>query len=100
MLEESGDASRMLDAHASYFLDMAERAEPELKGPRQAEVLQQLLQPQITLTKPNAMAVSLLSKEGEHRFHRKGEIFLYAGGNYYSQVTGSLNFLNFVVEGG
>ena len=42
MLDASGDAPRMLDAHAAYFLELAERAEPELRGPGQAEVLQQL----------------------------------------------------------
>lgn len=35
-LEESGDASSVRDRHMAYYLELAERAEPELSGERQA----------------------------------------------------------------
>ena len=35
-LEESGEAAPARQAHALYYLDLAERAEPELKGPAQS----------------------------------------------------------------
>ena len=37
LLEQCGDAERMRDAHARYFVELADQAEPELTGPRQAE---------------------------------------------------------------
>ena len=41
-LEESGDADEVRRRHATYFLDLAEKAEPELRGSRQVEWLQRL----------------------------------------------------------
>ncbi len=41
-LEESGEADRLQEQHATYFLEMAEKAEPELRGPKQAEWLERL----------------------------------------------------------
>jgi predicted ATPase/class 3 adenylate cyclase len=38
-LEESSEAKEIARQHAGYFLQLAERAEPELMGPRQAEWL-------------------------------------------------------------
>jgi predicted ATPase/DNA-binding CsgD family transcriptional regulator len=36
-LEQSGEAEDVMQAHAEYFLALAEEAEPELIGPREAE---------------------------------------------------------------
>jgi predicted ATPase/DNA-binding SARP family transcriptional activator/DNA-binding CsgD family transcriptional regulator len=41
-LEASGEAQAMKRAHAEYFLALAERAESELRGPRQQEWLERL----------------------------------------------------------
>jgi predicted ATPase/transcriptional regulator with XRE-family HTH domain len=41
-LEASGEAEGIRRAHAAYFLSLAERAEPELTGPAQAEWLRRL----------------------------------------------------------
>jgi predicted ATPase len=41
-LRESGEAEEIKRAHAEYFLALAEEAEPELKGPNQAEWLERL----------------------------------------------------------
>jgi non-specific serine/threonine protein kinase len=42
LLEASGEAESVRQAHAEFFLGLAERAEPELTGPRQTEWLNQL----------------------------------------------------------
>lgn len=41
-LEESGEAGRVRELHARYYLDLAERAEPELAGRDQAAWLERL----------------------------------------------------------
>ena len=41
-LEESGEAARVRKRHAEYYLALAEEAEPELKGARQAQWLGRL----------------------------------------------------------
>ena len=41
-LEESGDAERVRERHAEYFLVLAERADPELAGPGRTVWLKQL----------------------------------------------------------
>lgn len=41
-LAESGDSDCMRRLHAAWFLDLAERAEPELRGARQASWLERL----------------------------------------------------------
>jgi hypothetical protein len=41
-LEESGEGERFGTRHAEYYLALAERARPELHGPRQAEWLDEL----------------------------------------------------------
>ena len=41
-LDESGEAEALQEQHAAYFMQMAERAEPELRGPRQVEWLERL----------------------------------------------------------
>ena len=41
-LEESGEADELRKVHAVYFAELAERAEPELRGPRQGEWLDRL----------------------------------------------------------
>jgi predicted ATPase/class 3 adenylate cyclase len=41
-LEESGETEELRRLHAQYFLSLAEKAEPELKGPRQYEWLERL----------------------------------------------------------
>src|SRR5207249_2151550 len=41
-LAESGEAEEASRRHALYYLDLAERAEPELRGPRQAAWLERL----------------------------------------------------------
>ena len=41
-LEESGEAEEIRRRHARFFLSLAEAAEPELRGPRQAEWLGRL----------------------------------------------------------
>jgi tetratricopeptide (TPR) repeat protein len=41
-LEESGDAEEARRRHAAFFLDLAEEAEPELRGSRQVEWLERL----------------------------------------------------------
>jgi predicted ATPase/DNA-binding XRE family transcriptional regulator len=41
-LEESGDAEDARRRHAAFFLDLAEQAEPELRGSRQVEWLERL----------------------------------------------------------
>jgi predicted ATPase/DNA-binding CsgD family transcriptional regulator len=41
-LEQSGEAEDVKRAHAEYFLALAEEAEPELLGPREAEWLERL----------------------------------------------------------
>ncbi|MFL5734618.1 MAG: tetratricopeptide repeat protein [Chloroflexia bacterium] len=41
-LEESGEKDAVAERHAAYYLDLAERAEPELRGPRQAAWLDAL----------------------------------------------------------
>jgi tetratricopeptide (TPR) repeat protein len=41
-LEESGDAEETRRRHAAFFLDLAEEAEPELRGSRQVEWLERL----------------------------------------------------------
>jgi predicted ATPase/DNA-binding CsgD family transcriptional regulator len=35
LLEESGEAERVRERHATYYLELTERAEPELRGPEQ-----------------------------------------------------------------
>jgi predicted ATPase/transcriptional regulator with XRE-family HTH domain len=42
LLVELGEATAVQQAHAAYFLDLAERAEPELHGPDQVAWLDQL----------------------------------------------------------
>ena len=41
-LEESGDAEETRRRHAAFFLDLAEEAQPELRGSRQVEWLERL----------------------------------------------------------
>jgi len=41
-LDESGEVGRIRDHHASYFIKLAERAEPELQGPGQSVWLNRL----------------------------------------------------------
>jgi predicted ATPase/DNA-binding NarL/FixJ family response regulator len=41
-LEQSGEAGPIQAQHAGYFLMLAEKAEPELRGPRQGEWLERL----------------------------------------------------------
>jgi predicted ATPase/DNA-binding CsgD family transcriptional regulator len=41
-LEQSGEVEDMMRAHAEYFLALAEEAEPELIGPREAEWFERL----------------------------------------------------------
>ncbi len=41
-LEGSGEAEEIRRQHATFFLELAERAYPELRGPRQAEWLERL----------------------------------------------------------
>jgi predicted ATPase/DNA-binding XRE family transcriptional regulator len=41
-LQEGGEAGSVCRAHAAFFLDLAERAYPELRGPCQAEWFEQL----------------------------------------------------------
>jgi predicted ATPase/DNA-binding XRE family transcriptional regulator len=41
-LERGGEAEEVLSLHAAYFLDLAERAEPELWGPHESEWLELL----------------------------------------------------------
>ena len=41
-LDESGETEEIRRRHAAFFLDLAEEAEPELRGPRQAEWLGRL----------------------------------------------------------
>ncbi|MDQ3704356.1 MAG: tetratricopeptide repeat protein [Chloroflexota bacterium] len=41
-LEEGGEASALQEWHGAYFLDLAEKAEPQLRGPKQAEWLERL----------------------------------------------------------
>jgi predicted ATPase/DNA-binding CsgD family transcriptional regulator len=41
-LEEAGEAARVREQHAGYYLAMAEEAEPELKGDRQVTWLERL----------------------------------------------------------
>ena len=43
-LEESGKGKETRRRHAAFFLDLAERADPELRGPKQAEWLEKLEQ--------------------------------------------------------
>jgi predicted ATPase/Tfp pilus assembly protein PilF len=42
LLEQSGEGERLRRRLAEYFLDLAERAEPELRGDRQSEWLERL----------------------------------------------------------
>ncbi len=42
LLEQSGENEETRQRHASFFLDLAERAEPELHGPDQVEWLERL----------------------------------------------------------
>ena len=42
LLEESGEQEEVRRAHAGYYLALAERARPELHGPRQAQWLDTL----------------------------------------------------------
>jgi predicted ATPase len=41
-LKRSGELDRQRDMHAQYFVELAERAEPQLKGPNQLEWLDRL----------------------------------------------------------
>src|SRR5262249_25074569 len=41
-LEQNGEVESLHQAHLGYFLALAEQAEPELTGPRQAEWLERL----------------------------------------------------------
>src|SRR5262249_21631229 len=41
-LEQNGEVESLRQAHLDYFLALAEQAEPELTGPRQAEWLERL----------------------------------------------------------
>ncbi len=41
-LEESGEAETVRHSHGAFFLELAERAEPELRGPDQSEWLERL----------------------------------------------------------
>ena len=42
LLEDSGEAEQVRERHATYYLELAEEAEPELKGARQGEWLGRL----------------------------------------------------------
>jgi len=42
LLERSGERDRLRDLHAQYFIELAERAEPELKGPNQLNWLDRI----------------------------------------------------------
>ena len=44
LLEESGEAEQVRRRHAAFFLALAERAEPEIRGPDQVEWLERLEQ--------------------------------------------------------
>ena len=61
-LEESGEAVKIRRRHATFFLELAERAEPELRGPQQVEWLQQLERENDNLRE--AMSWALSAEDG------------------------------------
>jgi predicted ATPase/DNA-binding CsgD family transcriptional regulator/TolA-binding protein len=64
-LEESGEAQDLQKAHALYFTELAERAEPKLHGPQQVEWLDRLeseqdnLQAALTWARANDLDIGL-----------------------------------------
>ena len=62
-LEDSEIAEQARCRHAAFFLDLAERAEPELRGPRQVEWLDRLETEQYNMR--SAVSWSLSNREAE-----------------------------------
>jgi tetratricopeptide (TPR) repeat protein len=71
-LIERGEAPTTQLAHALYFRDMAERAEPELRGPNQVEWLDRLEDEQANLRA--ALAWCLDDKETRDTRHETGAV--------------------------
>ncbi len=66
-LEESGEAKQMRRRHAQFFLDLAERAEPEHKGPDQVEWLERLEKEHANLRAALGWALSMDDAEAAAR---------------------------------
>ncbi len=62
-LEESGEAEQARRRHAEFFLDLTERAEPELKGPDQVEWLERLEKEHTNLRAALGWALSMDDSE-------------------------------------
>ncbi len=62
-LEESGEAEATRRRHAEFFLDLAERAEPEHKGPDQVEWLERLEKEHANLRAAMGWALSMSDAE-------------------------------------
>jgi tetratricopeptide (TPR) repeat protein len=78
VLAASGEMEITRQAHALYYLTLAEEAEPELAGPRQAIWLERLEREHENLRA--VMQWSLEQAEGERGDARTGEIVLRLGG--------------------
>jgi non-specific serine/threonine protein kinase len=69
-LQESGKAEVVLHRHAQFFLALAERAEPELKGAGQEEWLRRLQREHANLRAALAWALDPAPDSSEPREHR------------------------------
>ncbi len=77
-LTENGEMEATRQAHAAYYLALAEQAEPELAGPRQAMWLERLDWEHENLR--SAMHWLLEQAEGDRRDTRTRELALHLGG--------------------
>ena len=86
-LEEDGDASAVRDGHMAYYLDLAERAEPELSGERQADWFEVLDRDAENFRA--ALRWSLGTGQSEHALRLVGALtpFWYRRG-YLSEAAG------------
>lgn len=74
-LRQSGELERLQWAHASYYLLLAEEAEPELKGPHPRPWLEKLQREHDNIRE----ALSFLIAHGEHEGSRGTELALRMG---------------------
>ncbi|MFL5591386.1 MAG: tetratricopeptide repeat protein [Ktedonobacteraceae bacterium] len=77
VLAESGEMETIQQAHADYYLSLAEEAEPELAGPRQAVWLERLEREHDNL---RAVMLRLLEQEGNKEARPSSELALRLGG--------------------
>jgi predicted ATPase/DNA-binding winged helix-turn-helix (wHTH) protein len=82
LLKASGERERMRQLHASYFLDLAERAEPELEGASQKQWLEQLEHEHDNLRAALRRSLEFNETETSLRLARALWWFWYLHGHY------------------